>query len=123
MTAGELAVAVREKLPIVLVLFADSELALIRIKQERKGNPIYGTPVGGALVEGPPPAPSQGAERSPTAHATVFGVPMIRAGTAAEFESALRAGFAADGPTIVEAIIDSRDYDGLVLRNDRGSAC
>ncbi len=108
MSAGELAVAVREKLPIVIVLLADSELALIRIKQERRGNPIYGTPVGGALVEG-----------SPSAHATVFGVPMIRAGNAAEFESALRASFAADGPTIVEAIIDSRDYDGLVLRDDR----
>jgi len=122
MTAGELAVAVRENLPIVFVLLADSELALIRIKQERKGNPVYGTPVGGAPVEGSPSAPSQGAETSPTAHATVFGVPMIRASNAAEFESALRAGFAADGPTIVEAIIDSREYDDLILRSDRGSA-
>ena len=120
MTAGELAVAVREKLPIVLVLFADSELALIRIKQERKGNPIYGTPVGGALVEGSPSALSQGAGTSPTAHATVFGVPMIRIRNAAEFEIALRAGFAAGGPTIVEAVIDSREYDGLVLHTDRG---
>jgi len=120
MTAGELAVAVREELPIVIVLLADSELALIRIKQERKGNPIYGTPVGGALVEGSPSALSQGAGTSPTAHATVFGVPMIRIRNAAEFEIALRAGFAAGGPTIVEAVIDSREYDGLVLHTDRG---
>jgi acetolactate synthase-1/2/3 large subunit len=105
MTAGELAVAVRERLPIVFVLFADRELALIRIKQEKRGNPIYGTPVGDAQAD-----------------ASLFGVLMTRAASAAEFERALRAGFAADGPTIVEAMIDPGEYDDLVLRNDRGSA-
>ena len=125
MTAGELAVAVREKLPIVFVLFADSELALIRIKQQRRGNPVYGTPVGealgeGALAEGSSSVPSRGEETRPTA--TVFGVPMIRARNATEFETALRVGFAADGPTIVQAVIDPREYDDLVLRDDRGNA-
>ena len=121
MSAGELPVAVRESLPIVIVLFADSELTLIRIKQERKGYPIYGTPVSGALVEDFPPAPSHNAEMPPTTHATFLGVPMIRARNATEFENALQVGFVADGPTIVEAIIDPREYDSLVLRDDRGN--
>jgi acetolactate synthase-1/2/3 large subunit len=119
MTAGELAVAVRERLPIVFVLFTDRELALIRIKQERKGNPAYGTPVGGAPVEGA--APSAPDARPLAIHqANVFGVPMTRTSSADEFELSLRAAFEADGPTIVEAIIDPGEYDDLVLRNDRG---
>jgi acetolactate synthase-1/2/3 large subunit len=122
MTAGELAVAVRERLPIVFVLLADSELALIRIKQERKGNPMYGTPVGGTLAGDGLPATSPTASpvTPPPPASSVFGVPMTRATNAVELESALRAGFAADGPRIVEAIINPEEYEGLVLRNDRG---
>ena len=45
MTAGELATAVRYNLKIVVVVLTDNDLALIRIKQQKKGNPIYGTPV------------------------------------------------------------------------------
>jgi len=119
MTAGELAVAVRERLPIVVVLLTDSELALIRIKQERKGNPVYGTPVAGTPVEGTTAA-ARDVETHTTAAASVFGVPMTRAKSAADFERALRAGFAADGPSIVEAVIDPAEYDDLVLRDDRG---
>ena len=33
------------RLKIVIVVLTDNDLALIRIKQEKKGNPIYGTPV------------------------------------------------------------------------------
>jgi acetolactate synthase-1/2/3 large subunit len=105
MTAGELAVAVRERLAIVFVLFADSELALIRIKQERKGNPVYGTPVGDANTTG-----------------RLFGVPLKKTDNATDFEAALRQGFAANGPTIVEAMIDASVYDELVLHDDRGSS-
>ncbi len=45
MTAGEIATAIRCRLNIVILLLTDNDLALIRIKQERKGNPVYGTPV------------------------------------------------------------------------------
>jgi len=104
MTVGELAVAVREKLKIVFVLLTDNDLALIRIKQERKGNPIYGTPV--------------------RAHGTIggdnlFGVPVLSADNPEDFRAALMRAFAADGPVVVEAVIDSREYDELVLRKDR----
>lgn len=104
MTAGELATAVREKLPLVIVIFTDNDLALIRIKQEKKSNPIYGTPV---RAEGTIGGPS------------LFGVPVTVARDPAEFRAALVAGFAADGPVIVEALLDSREYDDLVLRKDK----
>lgn len=104
MTVGELATAVREKLPLVIVVFTDNDLALIRIKQERKQNPIYGTPV---RAEGTIGGPS------------LFGVPVAVARDPAEFRAALEAGFAADGPAIVEALLDSREYDELVLRKDK----
>ena len=45
MTAGEIATAIRCNLHIVIVVLTDNDLALIRIKQQRKQNPIYGTPV------------------------------------------------------------------------------
>ncbi|ALH78934.1 thiamine pyrophosphate-binding protein [Sphingopyxis macrogoltabida] len=104
MTAGELATAVRENLPLVIVIFTDNDLALIRIKQEKKQNPIYGTPV---RAEGTIGGPS------------LFGVPVTVARDPAEFRAALEAGFAADGPVIVEALLDSREYDELVLRKDK----
>lgn len=104
MTAGELATAVRERLPLVIVIFTDNDLALIRIKQEKKSNPIYGTPV---RAEGTIGGPS------------LFGVLVTVARDPAEFRAALEAGFAADGPVIVEALLDSREYDELVLRKDK----
>jgi len=104
MTAGELAVAVREKLNIVFVLFTDNDLALIRIKQEKKSNPIYGTPI---------------RERGTIGGDNIFGVPVIKAFDSSEFDSALDQAFAQDGPIIVEAILNSREYDDLVLRQDK----
>jgi acetolactate synthase I/II/III large subunit len=105
MTAGELATALRCKLKLVVLLLTDNDLALIRIKQERKGNPVYGTPVRaqGAIGGG-----------------HIFGVPIRTARDPGELRHALEAGFAADGPVVIEALIDSREYDGLVLKKDKG---
>jgi acetolactate synthase-1/2/3 large subunit len=104
MTAGELAVAVRENLKIVYVLFTDNDLALIRIKQEKKDNPIYGTPI---------------RERGTIGGDNIFGVPVVKAFDKSEFATALDGAFAQDGPIIVEAILNSREYDDLVLRKDK----
>jgi acetolactate synthase-1/2/3 large subunit len=106
MTVGELAVAVRLKLKIVFVVLTDNDLALIRIKQQRKSNPIYGTVVRAAGALGTP---------------SLFGVPVASAGSAQEFQAALKTAFRCDGPAIVEARIDSREYDDLVLRPDKGA--
>ena len=104
MTVGELATAVRYGVKIVIVVLTDNDLALIRIKQEKKGNPIYGTPVRGAGTIG---------------GANIFGVPVRTARDPVEFRAAREAAFAADGPVIVEAVVDSREYDAVVLKKDK----
>ena len=104
MTAGELATAVRYNLKIVVILLTDNDLALIRIKQEKKSNPIYGTPVRNQGTIG---------------GTHIFGVPARTARDTNEFRRELKAAFAADGPVIVEAIVDSREYDAIVLHKDK----
>ena len=104
MTAGELATAVRYNLKIVVVLFTDNDLALIRIKQQKKGNPIYGTEVRETKT--------LGGDR-------VFGVPLTTAHDPIAFRQQLQAAFAADGPVIVEALLNSREYDEVVLKKDK----
>ena len=104
MSAGELAVAARRQLNIVFVLLSDNDLALIRIKQQKRQNPIYGTIVRDAGGVGGD---------------SVFGVPLITTTDTDQFEGALKKAFASPGPTIVEAIVDSSEYDALVLRKDK----
>jgi len=104
MTAGEIATAIRCNLHIVIVVLTDNDLALIRIKQEKKANPIYGTPV---------------RDRGAIGGNNIFGAHVRTAQNTAEFRDALRWAFAADGPVIVEAIVDSREYDAVVLKNDK----
>ena len=105
MSAGELATAVRLALPVVFVVLTDNDLALIRIKQQRRQNPIYGTPV---------------RARGSIGGDDLFGVPVLRAADPGALRAALERAFAAGGPVIVEARISSAEYDELVLRPDRG---
>jgi len=104
MTAGELATALRCGVKFVVLLLTDNDLALIRIKQEKKGNPIYGTPVRNAGTIGSD---------------CIFGVPVRTVHDADALCAALDWAFAQDGPAIVEAVIDSREYDAVVLKKDR----
>ena len=104
MTAGELATAIRHNVKIVVLLLTDNDLALIRIKQQKKGNPIYGTPV---------------RDRGTIGSDNIFGVPVRCARDAVELRKELESAFAADGPVIVEAIVDSREYDDIVLKKDK----
>jgi acetolactate synthase-1/2/3 large subunit len=104
MTAGEIATAIRCNLHIVIVVLTDNDLALIRIKQEKKGNPIYGTPI---------------REKGSIGGDNIFGAPVRTTNNAAAFRAALEWAFAADGPVIVEAIVDSREYDAVVLKKDK----
>jgi len=104
MTAGELAVAVRENLDIVFVVFTDNDLALIRIKQEKKDNPVYGTPI---------------RKRGTIGGDNIFGVPVLKAHDSKEYRTALQKAMQMSGPVIVEAILDSSEYDELVLRKNK----
>jgi acetolactate synthase-1/2/3 large subunit len=104
MTAGELATAIRYNVKIVVLVLTDNDLALIRIKQQKKGNPIYGTPI---------------RERGSIGGPDIFGVPVRTASDAITLRKELDWAFAVSGPAIVEAIVDSREYDSVVLRKDK----
>lgn len=103
MTAGELAVAAREKLNNVFVLFTDNDLSLIRIKQEKKDMLPYGTSIRTLGTIGGD---------------NIFGVPVLKAHDSDTFRAALRQAFSANGPTIVEAFVNGREYDDIVLHKD-----
>ena len=63
MAVAELQTAQREGLPIIVVVFDDAEIGLIRIKQEIKNIPLNGVKLGGVdwenwLRHSPPTPPS-----------------------------------------------------------------
>jgi acetolactate synthase-1/2/3 large subunit len=101
MTCGEVAVARREGLAIPFVVLDDRWLSLIKFKQERRGLPHYGTEV------------SPGDYPLPPAH--YFGVPAVGVDSAAGLARELRKAFAADGPTVIEARVDSAHYSKTVF--------
>jgi acetolactate synthase-1/2/3 large subunit len=47
MTIAELQTAERENLPIIVLVFDDREIGMIRVKQEIKGIPLHGVQIGG----------------------------------------------------------------------------
>ena len=96
MTCGEVAVAKRERLAIPIVVLDDRWLALIKVKQIRRQFPVYGTEL------------QREDYREPPAH--YFGVPAIGVRSAAALEAAVGKALAADGPTVIEAVVDSDHY-------------
>ena len=101
MTCGELTVARREGLALPVVVLDDRWLSLIKVKQERRDYTHYGTTT-------LPPT-----DLAPPAH--YFGVPAVGVRDAASLERALRAAFAADGPTVIEAVVDPAHYSLTVF--------
>jgi acetolactate synthase-1/2/3 large subunit len=101
MTCGEVAVAMRERLAIPFVVLDDRWLSLIKVKQERRGLPCYGTEL------------SPGDYPLPPAH--YFGVPAVGVDSAAGLARELRKALAADGPTIIEAVVDPAHYSQTVF--------
>jgi acetolactate synthase-1/2/3 large subunit len=96
MTCGEVAVAKRLGLALPVVVLDDKWLALIKVKQIRRQFPLYGT----ALQEEE--------YRDPPAH--YFGVPARGVRSAGALVAAVTAALAADGPTVIEAVVDSDHY-------------
>jgi acetolactate synthase-1/2/3 large subunit len=96
MTCGEVAVAKRLDLTLPVVVLDDRWLALIKVKQIRRQFPLYGT----ALQEEE--------YREPPAH--YFGVPAHGVRSAEALTAAVTAALAADGPTVIEAVVDSDHY-------------
>jgi acetolactate synthase-1/2/3 large subunit len=96
MTCGELAAARRLGVALPVVVLDDRWLALIQVKQVRRRFGVYGTDLGPAE------------DREPPAH--YFGVPAVAARGPEELEKALRDALRADGPTVIEAMVDGGHY-------------
>ena len=104
MMVGEMATASTLGVPVVFVVLTDGNLQLIKIKQERKDFPQYGTRI------------FSDAYRS-VAH--YFGVPVLVARDEDAYRSALIKAFGMNAPVIVEAFVDPAEYDDLILKPHR----
>jgi len=106
MMAGEMATALRLNRNIVFIVLIDSSLSLIQIKQQRKGNSAYGTQLDNQSM-------------GHLSSHTLFGVPVLHAKTLDEYMDALNEAFTKQGPVIIEAYINTSDYENLVLKGNR----
>jgi acetolactate synthase-1/2/3 large subunit len=104
MCAGELLTAVRERLRIIVIVFADASLSLIEIKQQARALRPAGVSLGHvgwrSVAEG-------------------FGVASFGAASEAELARAIDAAIAVDGPSLIEATVDRSNY-GAMMRAIRG---
>lgn len=102
MNCGELMVARRLGINVVIVVFVDKDYSLIKVKQGWKQVDYYATQVqDGEYFE---------AEK-------FLGVPIYAARDESEMENALHKAFAAAGPVIIEAQIDGSVYSDFITRN------
>jgi acetolactate synthase-1/2/3 large subunit len=104
MCAGELLTAVRERLPILTIVFNDASLSLIEIKQQARRLPAAGVALG--AVDWRKLAESVGMAAW-TAH------------DEAALERAIDQAVATRGPCLIDATIDRSNY-GATLRAIRG---
>jgi acetolactate synthase-1/2/3 large subunit len=96
MTCGELATAKRQGITLPVVVLDDRWLGLIRVKQMRRQYGIYGTEL----------QPEE--YREPPEH--YFGVPAIGVRDADSLKSAVKNALKANGPTVIEAVVNSEHY-------------
>jgi len=95
MALAELQTAQREKLPIIVVVFDDQEIGLIRVKQEIKGLAPHGVQLGGVDWE---------------KLAQSFGADGIVVETEQQLSNALTAALKSSGTTVIAARIDPSGY-------------
>ena len=95
MSLGELATAAKHNLPLIVVVLNDASLSLIGLKQAKAGL-----------------APRATDSVSPQFDriAAGFGAHGVRAGSLAEFETALDEALSARKLTLIDALIDPREY-------------
>jgi acetolactate synthase-1/2/3 large subunit len=105
MCAGELRTAAREKLSIIIVVFNDSSLSLIEIKQIARRLPPAGVALGSVDW---------------AAVATSMGVAGFTARNEAELAGAIAGATATEGPSLVDVTIDRSNYPAT-FRAIRGS--
>ncbi len=104
MMVGEMTTALRLGTKVIFVLMSDQDLSLIRIKQERKGCKPYGTRL---------------MDKDYIASDNFFGVPVLGANNAREYQNSLDKAFAVEGPVIIKASVTKADYQGLILKGNK----
>jgi acetolactate synthase-1/2/3 large subunit len=101
MMAGEMITARRYNLPVIVVVFSDGELNLIKLKQSWKDLPPYGT----LLYKGD----LFGAD-------TFLGVKVLKADSRESMSKAIIAALSLNEPVIINTIIDPEDYKWLIVK-------
>jgi acetolactate synthase-1/2/3 large subunit len=101
MNGGEMLTARRYNLPVIVVVFSDGELNLIKVKQSWKNLAPYGT----MLYQGD----LFSADR-------FLGIRILRAGSHDEMRRAVIEALAENEPVIINAVIDPEEYRWLIVK-------
>jgi acetolactate synthase-1/2/3 large subunit len=101
MMAGEIITAKRYNLPVIIVVFSDGELNLIKIKQSWKELPPYGT----ILYQGD----LFGTD-------IFFGINVLTANSNESMRTAVIDALSVNEPVIINAVIDPDDYKWLIVK-------
>jgi acetolactate synthase-1/2/3 large subunit len=101
MMAGEMITAKRNNLAVIVVVFSDGELNLIKVKQAWKNLPPYGT----MLYQGD----LFGAD-------TFLGINVLRADSHESLRKAIIEALSVNEPVIINAVIDPEDYKWLIAK-------
>lgn len=105
MSVGELPTVRRLNLKIVFVIICDNSLSLIKIKQGKKDfKTTYGTDLN-ILPE------------EPANH--YFGIPVKRVNSKVSYVQALEEAFLSEGSVVIEAVVDGKEYEDLVLKDNK----
>jgi len=101
MMAGEMVTAKRYHLPVIVIVFSDGELNLIKTKQSWENIPPYGTTLYRGNLFG----------------ADIFlGIKVLTADSHESMKAAITAALSANEPVIINAIIDPDDYKWLIVK-------
>jgi acetolactate synthase-1/2/3 large subunit len=101
MNAGEIVTARRYSLPVIVVVFSDGELNLIKVKQSWKNLSPYGT----TLYQDD----LFGADR-------FLGVKVLRADSHSDMRKSVIEALAGNEPAIINAVIDPDEYRWLIVK-------
>jgi acetolactate synthase-1/2/3 large subunit len=101
MMAGEMITAKRYNLPVIVVVFSDGELNLIKVKQSWKELPPYGTMLYQGDLFG----------------ADIFlGIRVLTAYSNESMRMAVIEALSVNDPVIINAVIDPEDYKWLIVK-------
>lgn len=101
MTAGEIITLRRYNLPVIIVIFSDGELNLIKVKQSWKDLPAYGT-----LLY----------QNDLFDSDKFFGIRVLRADSIETMRRTVIEALSVHEPIIINAVIDPDDYKWLIVR-------